>query len=80
MRSKLYGQLHGNYMLKINDMKKTIRFALMAVLTVGLSFAVTSCKDDDNDNGNGTEQQGSDSTEGTMTLADDQLSSLIYQW
>ena len=52
----------------------------MAALTVGLSFAVTSCKDDDNDNGNGTEQQGSDSTEGTMTLADDQLSSLIYQW
>ena len=51
MRSKLYGQLHGNYMLKINDMKKTIRFALMAVLTVGLSFAVTSCKDDDKDSG-----------------------------
>ena len=76
MRSKLYG----NYMLKINDMKKTFRYVLMAVLTVGLSFAVTSCKDDDNDNGNGTEQQGSDSTEGTMTLADDQLSSLIYQW
>ena len=33
-------------------MKKTFRFALMAVLTVGLSFAATSCKDDDkNDNG-----------------------------
>ena len=54
---------------------------LMAVLTVCvLSLTATSCKDDDNDNGNGTEQQGSDSTEGTMTLADDQLSSLIYQW
>ena len=42
-----------NYMF----MKKTFRFALMAALTVGLSLAATSCKDDDNDNGNngGTE-------------------------
>ena len=29
-------------------MNKIFRFALMAVLTVGLSFAATSCKDDDN--------------------------------
>ena len=38
------------------NMKKYFRFALMAVLTVGLSFAATSCKDDDKDsdnNGNG---------------------------
>ena len=30
-----------------------MNFALMAVLTVGLSLAVTSCKDDDKDNGGG---------------------------
>ena len=35
-------------------MKKMMNFALMAVLTVGLSLAVTSCKDDDKDNGNGS--------------------------
>ena len=34
-------------------MKKYFRYALMAVLTVGLSLAATSCKDDDNDNGSG---------------------------
>ena len=33
-------------------MKKYFRYALMAALTVGLSLAVTSCKDDDKDNGN----------------------------
>ena len=33
-------------------MKKTFRFALMALLVGGLSFAATSCKDDDKDNGN----------------------------
>ena len=38
---------------KFNNMKKTFHFALMAVLTVGLSFAVTSCKDDDNSDNNG---------------------------
>ena len=36
-------------------MKKIMNFALMAVLTVGLSFAATSCKDDDNSENNGTE-------------------------
>ena len=40
-------------MLKINDMKKYFRFALIAATVCGLSFAVTSCKDDDKDNGNG---------------------------
>ena len=35
-------------------MKKMMNFALMAVLTVGLSLAVTSCKDDDKDNDNGS--------------------------
>lgn len=49
-------------------MKKIWNFALMAVLTVGLSFAVTSCKDDDkNENGGGTEQptNAMDEEEGT---------------
>lgn len=39
-------------------MNKIWNYALMAVLTVGLSFAATSCKDDDDNsgnNGNGTE-------------------------
>ena len=35
-------------------MKKMMNFALMAVLTVGLSLAVTSCKDDNNDSDNGS--------------------------
>lgn len=51
-----------------NNMKKIWNFALMAVLTVGLSFAVTSCKDDDkNENGGGTEQptNAMDEEEGT---------------
>ena len=34
-------------------MKKIFRFALMAVLTVGLSLAATSCKDDDKTSNNG---------------------------
>ena len=41
-------------------MKKIMNFALMAVLTVGLSLAATSCKDDDNNsdnNGENMEQQ-----------------------
>ena len=61
-------------------MQKIINFALMALLVCGLSLVATSCKDDDNSENNGTEQQGGDSVEGTMTLVDDQLSSLIYQW
>ena len=36
-----------------SNMSKYFRFALMAVLTVGLSFAATSCKDDDNSDNNG---------------------------
>ena len=34
-------------------MKKYYRFMLMAAVVCGLSFAVTSCKDDDNDSSNG---------------------------
>ena len=42
-------------MLKRNNMKKTFRFALTALLVGGLSFAATSCKDDDNSENNGGE-------------------------
>ena len=37
-------------------MKKYFRYALMAVLTVGLSLSVTSCKDDDKNDGGGSSQ------------------------
>ena len=37
-------------------MKKYFRYALMAVLTVGLSLSVTSCKDDDRNDGGGSSQ------------------------
>ena len=37
-------------------MKKTMRFMLIAALTVGLSFAATSCKDDDKNDGGGSSQ------------------------
>ena len=53
MRSKLYGQLYGNYMLKINNMKKILNYLLIAATVCGLSLAVTSCKDDDNSENNG---------------------------
>ena len=45
------------------NMNKTFRFALMTVLTVGLSLAATSCKDDDNSDGGGqptAEEQAAD--------------------
>ena len=64
-------------MLKINNMKKTFRYVLMAVLTVGLSFAATSCKDDDKDNGGGENMEQLESTGGTVSLEDIQLSTLI---
>ena len=57
-------------------MKKTMRFMLIAALTVGLSFAVTSCKDDkNNDNGENMEQL--ESTGGEVSMEDIQLSTLI---
>ena len=40
-------------MLKMNDMKKMMNFALMALLVGGLSLAATSCKDDDKSENNG---------------------------
>ncbi len=63
-------------------MKKTFRFALMAALTVGLSFAATSCKDDDksdnNNGGNGGNEV--ETIEGMSALEDDQLADLICKW
>jgi hypothetical protein len=54
-------------------MKKTMRFMLMAALTVGLSLAATSCKDDDDNNDN----NGPSESESGMTIEEIQLSSLI---
>ena len=54
-------------------MKNIWNFALMAVLTVGLSLAATSCKDDDNNSEN---NEQSESASG-MTIEEIQLSSLI---
>ena len=54
-------------MLKRNDMKKIMTFALTALLMGGLSLGVTSCKDDDdNNNGNGN---GEEQVDGTMDAA-----------
>jgi hypothetical protein len=54
---------------------------LMAAMVGGLSFAVTSCKDDeredDKDNGGGTTEQQMESTGGEVSLTDIQLSTLI---
>ena len=59
-------------------MKKMMNFALTAVLTVGLSLSVTSCKDDDkSDNGGGENMEQLESTGGTVSLEDIQLSTLI---
>ena len=41
----------------IIDMKKTFILLLLAALTCGMSMCVTSCKDDDKDNGPSEEQQ-----------------------
>ena len=57
-------------------MKKTFRYVLMAALTVGLSFAVTSCKDDDNNSG-GENMEQLESTGGEVSMEDIQLSTLI---
>ena len=58
-------------------MKKTMRFMLMAALTVGLSLAATSCKDDDKNNDNGENMEQMASTGGDLTMEEVQLSSLI---
>ncbi len=55
-------------------MKKTFRYVLMAVLTVGLSLAVTSCKDDDNDNGN---NGGTEAVDDQTSLEEYQLRSMM---
>ena len=62
-----------NYMI----MKKILNFALMAVLTVGLSLAATSCKDDDKNNDNSENMEQLESTGGEVSMEDIQLSTLI---
>ena len=52
-------------------MKKIFNFALMAATVCGLSLAATSCKDDDKNNGNGSEN--------TPEAVDDQTSLEEYQ-
>ena len=55
-----------------------MNFALMAALTVGLSLAATSCKDDDkSDNNNGENMEQLESTGGEVSMEDIQLSTLI---
>jgi hypothetical protein len=55
-------------------MKKAFRYVLMAVLTVGLSLSVTSCKDDDNDNGN---NGGTEAVDDQTSLEEYQLRSMM---
>ena len=63
-------------------MKKTMNFALTALLVGGLSLAATSCKDDDksdnNNGGNGGNEV--ETIEGMSALEDDQLADLICKW
>ena len=62
----------------MTNMKKKFGYLLMAVLTVVLSLAVTSCKDDDkNDNNSNGNMEQAASTGGDMTMAEIQRSSLI---
>lgn len=58
-------------------MKKTMRFMLMAALTVALSLSVTSCKDDDDSDNNGENMEQLESTGGEVSMEDIQLSTLI---
>ena len=58
-------------------MKKIFRFALMAVLTVGLSFAATSCKDDAIKDTDGEDMEQWESTGGSLSMEEGQLSSII---
>jgi hypothetical protein len=59
--------------------KKLFNLTLMAALLGGLSLSVTSCKDDNNDNGNSPESEQSE-VEGLSALADDQLQNLLERW
>ena len=55
-------------------MKKTFRYVLMAALTVGLSLAATSCKDDDkSDNNNG----GTEAVDNQTSLEEYQQRSMM---
>ena len=60
-------------------MKKIWNYALMAVLTVGLSLAATSCKSDDNDDNNNHPEERED-IEGDTTLEECQLATIIAKF
>ena len=55
-------------------------YALMAVLTVGLSLAATSCKDDDDNNENSDFTEERESTVGETPLEEVQLASIIAKF
>ena len=62
-------------------MKKITNYLLIAATVCGLSFAVTSCKDDDNSENNGGNGGNEVETiEGMSALEDDQLADLICKW
>ena len=65
-------------MNNINNMKKTIRFALIAATVCSISLTATSCKDDDNSDNNGGNEV--ETIEGMSALEDDQLADLICKW
>ncbi len=59
-------------------MKRVMNYVLTAAMVCGLSFAATSCKDDDkSDNNNGENMEQLESTGGEVSMEDIQLSTLI---
>jgi len=67
-----------NVLEKKDMSKKLMNWMLMAALTVGLGFAVSSCKDDDDKKNE--EQKSTDSQTGMSDLEEDHLRDLICQW
>ena len=63
-------------------MKKILNYLLIAATVCGLSFAATSCKDDDNSDNNNGGNGGNEveTIEGMSALEDDQLADLICKW
>ena len=58
-------------------MKKIMNFMLIAATVCGLSLAATSCKDDDKSDNGGENMEQLESTGGTVSMEDIQLSTLI---
>ena len=58
-------------------MRKIFNFALIAATVCGLSFAATSCKDDDIKNNDGEDMEQWESTGGSLSMEEGQLSSII---